>query len=368
MKKILPVLTSILSLSLVLLGSTLFAQTLSWREEDVIFSDTTVHNVEVISLPDGRYRMYFHQGTQMKSAVSADGRAFQVEDGVRLTGSMPSLVKLPDGSWRMYFQTIESGRGAIKSATSQDGLNWTAESGTRLTPGGQHDPDNVVHPSVVTLPQGGWRMYYDGEIRRTEQEFTWRVLSATSSDGLIWTKDAGIRINVDEEPLEADSVWNAHAIYEEEEGVFRLYFAVQTPNENFSDGIYSATSTDGLVFSDPVAELTPEEESGQFGTGGQLGSYQDPFVLDFPEGRRMYYWVNGGGIYSALQVEDQEAATDQENQAKTMINRLLEKAGLGGLKISIPQNIELFLIPSILLVAGGTILFFLLKARRKKEL
>src|SRR3972149_1643986 len=82
-------------------GLRLWAEELVWNEEGIIFSDPTIRNVEVISLPDGGFRMYFNQGDQMKSAISTDARNFQIESGVRLIGSMPAIVKLTDGKWRL---------------------------------------------------------------------------------------------------------------------------------------------------------------------------------------------------------------------------------------------------------------------------
>jgi len=347
-----------------------------WKTEDAVFSDESIHNAELIRLPDGQYRMFFHQVDQMKSATSADGKTFTIDSGVRLTGGMPSLVQLPDGKWRMYYQSQQDGKGVIKSATSTDTLNWTVEPGTRLSSGGQYDPDSVVHPSVVALPEGGWRMYYDGEIRRTEQEFVWRILSATSADGLNFTKDPGVRVDVAEqgpageengghlgpderEPLDPDLVWNAHALYEE--GLFRLYFGVQTPSDSWTDGIYSATSNDGLLFSGPIPELTPQEESGRFGPGGQVGSYQDPFVYDFPEGRRMYYWVNGSGYYSALR---EAAPAEEEGAFGSLVGRIQDWAG--NLQLPAFGEIKLYIVPAVLLIsAGAAILLFIKFSQRK---
>src|SRR3989304_602017 len=150
----------IIPLLILFLGNLrVFAQSLVWKEEGVIFSDPTIHNVEIIPLPDGKYRMYFHQATEMKSAISPAGRNFEIEPG------------------------------------------------TRLTAGGEFDPDNVVHPSIIALPQGEYKMYYDGEVTKTEQEFTWRILSATSPNGLTWAKDEGVRGDVGKSPLEADLVF-----------------------------------------------------------------------------------------------------------------------------------------------------------------
>lgn len=343
----------------------MYAKEVVWETEGVIFSDPTIHNVEVIPLSDGQYRMYFHKGTEMGSAISSDGRSFTIEEGIRLQGSMPSLVKLPDERWRMYFQIQENGMGVFKSAVSTDGFSWIIESGVRLSPGGEFDPDNIVHPTVIALPEGGYRIYYDGEIRKTEQEFTWRILSATSPDGLTWTKDPGVRVNVEEGPLYADLVWSAHAEYYELTGTYQLYFSVQTPEDNLIDGIYTATSPDGLLFTvRDRPELAPAQESGEFGAGGQTGSYQDPFILEFPEGKRMYYWIQGSGIYSAKLV-----GTPAELETTSFLETAKQKIGdiWESLKnLRLPANAELFIIPTILLAIGAAAVVYLWRSRLRR--
>lgn len=352
-----------LVLSFALSITTVKAADRVWQEEGVIFDDNTIHNVEVITLEDGRYRMYFHQETRMKSAISQDGRTFTIEDGVRLQGSMPALIKLSDGRWRMYYQTLEGGQGVFKSAVSNNGLAWTLESGVRLAPGGTYDPDNIVHPTVIALPQGGYRMYYDGEVTKTQQEFTWRILSATSEDGLTWIKDDGVRINVDEEPLEADLVWSSHAGYDDLTGTYELYFSVQSPEGK--DGIYLATSKDGLLFNIvETPQLAPETESGEFGPGGQVGSYQDPFVLELETGKRMYYWVSGSGIYSTILTEG--GGQEEAEQSASILQQLLDRFDITLPKISLPQNWELYIVPAVLLGGGAVIFIVFWRARHKR--
>jgi len=308
--------------------------------------------------------MYFHQGTEVKSAISTDGRNFEIEPGVRIQGAMPAIIKLPDGRWRMYYQTFEAGGGVFKSAVSPDGLNWSTEAGVRLAAGGEFDPDNIVHPTVIALPTGGYRMYYDGEIRRTEQDFTWRILSATSSDGLIWTKDPGVRIDIYQEPLRAYRVWSAHAEYSELTGTYQLYFTVETPAENLIDGIYLATSSDGLLFTiEEKPQLTPEKESGQFGEGGQIGSYQDPFVLNLPGGKRMFYWVNGEGIHFA---DLKEAETPPTKESSDWWKDLL-KGKLPPINLPhLPAGWQLYIVPAVLLLSGAAVIIYLLRSRRPR--
>jgi len=390
----------IIPLLILFLGSLrVFAQSFVWKEEGVIFSDPTIHNVAVIPLPDGRYRMYFASPSGetssaeggasfatnvIKSAISSDGRSFQTEEGIRLEGSMPSIIKLSDGKWRMYFAkqiATEQSEGstspnAIYSAVSSDGLNWSVKKGIRLSPGGEFDPDNVVHPSVIALPQGGYRMYYDGEVTKTEQEFTWRILSATSPNGLTWAKDEGVRVDVGKSPLEADLVFNSHAKYNELTGTYELYFSVQRKiateqsEDNTSalgSGIYLATSTDGLLFSDPIVQLTPKSESGQF---------QDPFVLEFPEGKRMYFakqiateqgedsTTKPDGIYSALLTKEVN-----DSEPKSILETTKQKLAeiWGKVKeFKLPENLELYIIPTILLLGGAVAVIYLWRSRIRR--
>lgn len=360
MKKSLPplfiVLLTLFSLTL-LQGSSTQAQNLTWQEEGVIFDDLTIHDAEVLPLTESGYRMYFEQEDKIKTATSNDGKNFTIEEGIRLQGKMPTIVKISDGKWRMYFVK----QAAIHSATSKDGLKWTIEKGIRLTAGGQYDPDNIAHPAVIALSTGGYRMYYDGEVRRTEQDYTWRILSATSEDGLSWVKDEGVRINVEEAPLYANLVWSSYAGYDSSEGLYHLYFATeQSSDSTLPNGIYSATSHDGLIFTiSQEPELTSEN--------GETSSYQDPFILDFPEGKRMYYQVNGSGIYSAVLAEDPEQGQSQGSTWKDTFTKVLERLKLSKIKISLPSNLELFIVPGILLATGAAALVIFWKLRHKRE-
>ena len=45
----------------------------------------------------------------------------------------PDVLTLPDGGYRMYFQARSaSGHNVILSAVSEDGLHWTREAGIRF--------------------------------------------------------------------------------------------------------------------------------------------------------------------------------------------------------------------------------------------
>ena len=157
--------------------------------------DFRVVSSEVVRALEGpvRLRMYYEccNGTQsqqnsIRSAVSDDGLDWAVEPGERLKRdgynlSSPRIVFLDDGRCRLYCH--ERGRG-ILSALSKDGLVFELEPGTRVALGARHDNLTAFAPEILRLPDGAYRMYYAGyrDPRRAD------ILTAISGDGLSWEK------------------------------------------------------------------------------------------------------------------------------------------------------------------------------------
>lgn len=136
----------------------------------------------VVRTRDGRWRMYFSDWLtigfnpvtppmRIFSAISSDLVSWTVEPGVRIgagataggTATRPSVVVNPDGSvtvayFRLYLdaQRLLNGSEPVAEiwlATSSDGVNFTSDMPTGISPAG--DPD------IVPLPGGGYRLYYD---------------------------------------------------------------------------------------------------------------------------------------------------------------------------------------------------------------
>ena len=134
---------------------------------------------------------------------------------------------------------------------------WIKEPGVRLDFSPDDPPGTVSFhtPFVFRFPDGGLRMYYDitdiGEIR-----------SASSSDGLTWTKEPGARLT-----------GGAHAHVLQAGSAYRMYFETLSPQ----DSIGSATSVDGLAWTvEPGARLS--------------GGARDPVVVELSSGGyRMYF-------------------------------------------------------------------------------
>jgi hypothetical protein len=145
----------------------------------------------IIKLQDGRYRMYYGGAGGIAIAVSTDGLSWQNEkfSGIIFTDTVrPSgldVVQLTDDTYRMYFsesapsaQFTMSGTASILSAVSADGLAWQQEDGLRIDYKASGGPC-VNHPRVLTLSDGTYKMYF------------WNagmtIMSAVSKDGLTWS-------------------------------------------------------------------------------------------------------------------------------------------------------------------------------------
>ena len=167
---------------------------------------------EVVPLADGsgRMRMYYEcspgpqsRDSTLRSAVSADaGLTWTVEPGVRFgepdqSFNAPRLVFLEDGRCRLYCSLREAG---IVSALSEDGgLNFVREPGLRIARGGAYDTLTAFAPEVLRIEGAGYRMYYAGWVAAPEvpagSKYHGRIFSASSQDGLEWTKEQGICID-----------------------------------------------------------------------------------------------------------------------------------------------------------------------------
>jgi hypothetical protein len=191
------------------------------------FSPAAVTNIfgnsfSFVTLPDGRYRMYYQNGADTMSRVSSDGFNWTNEDGVRLhiantgstrVGGVPRLV-LAAGGYRIYYVQDCFCTTGIQSSFSSDGLTFSPDPGLRLAapavgPG-------WGDPSVINIG-GGWLMTATLLSQNVLFSTIWL---ASSPDGLIWTLDAQPLVS-DSTGSVVDSSWLALA-----GGSYRLYYGV----------------------------------------------------------------------------------------------------------------------------------------------
>ncbi|MDD2666790.1 MAG: hypothetical protein PHD13_05485 [Methanocellales archaeon] len=151
------------------------------REGIRIESEGTIDNgwasvPEIVRTFDGRYHLYYCSigAESIASAISDDGLNFTREygpglgNGTGVYGADPAVCKLPDGTYWMFF-TSPGGpmppwnlKEGIYSARSTDGVNFTKDAGVRVSPGGVYDSVNTYDPTVISLSDGRFRIYYGG--------------------------------------------------------------------------------------------------------------------------------------------------------------------------------------------------------------
>ena len=160
---------------------------------------------DVFQIGKDKFRMIF-EGMDEKqkehklfSAVSSDGITWTRESGVRLEdvssaghklAAVPDVLTLPDGRLRMYYTDGYD----IKTAVSKDqGYKWKKENMTGIKP-------PATDPSVMILSDGVFKMYYTISDSAAKPK-NMRIVSANSEDGIHWNMDSGIRMRADQKTV-----------------------------------------------------------------------------------------------------------------------------------------------------------------------
>jgi hypothetical protein len=125
--------------------------------------------------------------------VSNDGLTFTRENGIRVGfggGGMPRALLLPDNRVRLFVNGSHDGQDGIFSLISDDGLNFIAESGMRISaPAGFIIND----AQPVRLLDGSYLMLYqmlNATLMDQPEPWTYTELRlAASADALNWTAD-----------------------------------------------------------------------------------------------------------------------------------------------------------------------------------
>ena len=199
---------------------------------------------ETMVLSDGTYRMYYSnekypfgdpQWGNIVSAVSPDGLTWTKEPNIRvdyggpydsLRVLSPDIMQLSDGTYRMYYAGYDYGGDEhyrILSAVSADGLTWTKETGVRVDIGGTYDTLETASPEVIQLPDETYIMFYRGY-----DGGTGRILSAVSTGGLAWTKEPGFRLEPNDLGIEGVASVAPGEIITLGDNEYRMYFSSDT--------------------------------------------------------------------------------------------------------------------------------------------
>ena len=261
-------------------------------QSQVLFSSQVVQTM--LPKAGGGYRVYLTSGgVRVLSATSTDLVTWTLEAGVRLStadtagvdsSSITSCgvhISTQAGDpYRMYYVGVSSvGYYRILSATSTDGLAWYKESGTRLEVGsGQGFLDS---PRPIRVDTAGMRLFYVADSLGGNTPANYRIYSASSTDG-------GVTLSTEGARLASDQAFQV-AVTTLTDGRTRIYYSAPLTGQTTASQVLSAIATDGLSFS--------KESGARFSTSSASASLTYPVVVRSTEPYRwrMYCAFTPGG-------------------------------------------------------------------------
>jgi hypothetical protein len=169
---------------------------------------------------------------------------------------MSEVLILPSGTFRMYVggrHALDAGGDIWMAESTDSGETWQFKGIVLAGSTNPSDPEfQIAGPSIVRLPDGRWRMYYqaspsfDVTLSGGPQP-SFQMFSAISADGIAWTRE-GVRI--------ANTSFDPNAVVKEAghgrvmamAGGYIAYFSANPKGKGNATGIYRMFSADGLTF------------------------------------------------------------------------------------------------------------------------
>ncbi len=148
---------------------------------------------DIIKVSDSVWRLYYaikpevpNNNFEVFTSWSKDGVNWNDEDTILTMATFPDIIKTKEGKYRIYFQRAQ----LINSAISDDGINFTDESGTRVKP--PIDTASAAATSTILLPDDTYLMVYRETVNgkyesNSINSVTTAFRTATSTDGLNFT-------------------------------------------------------------------------------------------------------------------------------------------------------------------------------------
>ena len=301
----------------------------TWSREDRRTGLCGVVSPRVLALSGGGYRMYYSQmlprpgfpdgandydnaSTRILSAYSQDGNVWVPEPGVRLSPQeggagdfrvvSSEVVPIGDGrQLRMYFECCAGSQAvtnSIRSATSTDGLKWTMDTGVRV----ESEGHNYASPRIVFLDDGQCRMYVFDRGQG--------IISLVSSDGLEFHPEPGLRIAQDGA---YDSLCAfAPEIIRVAGAGYVMYYAGYSGASRAD--ILRAVSSDGLTWKkDAEPVITPGPGGWDAAKSSEMCLIRLPGVATEPPCYRMFYEACDGTAPNSRGVWRIASATSDVN-------------------------------------------------------
>jgi len=232
---------------------------LGWRSKVEM-----VNAPHVVTLANGKLRMYFYQASRGKSgwrggiysAHSNTGNKWHVEKGVRIPNPWGSTVRSPrvyaDGNkWRMlYVLGVGKQEAHVMEAVSADGLNW--EQHKQIDILGLPDKAGIEDVYRVELQEGRIRLYLSLFIGTQTQ-----IASAIQEDSSSFKIEEGWRIATQDN---MELIANNPCVFQNEQGNWSMIFRGSSQLA-LNSQLFLAISQDGLNWQEPKEVLSPEQNN-----------------------------------------------------------------------------------------------------------
>ncbi|MFA5887866.1 MAG: hypothetical protein WC852_04105 [Candidatus Nanoarchaeia archaeon] len=209
------------------------------------------------------------------------------EQGIAIEGAYADaeIVEIGGEKYRMYYSAepeVPNFKGQVYSAVSTDGKIWAKESGERM--------QWATFPSVIKLDDGKYRMYYQN---------AGVIKSALSSDGLSWQEESGTRMDASNNAglaltnVAAPTVMKIGSEYVMVyRGDINEKYPAEVPNQNTQLFLW-AISSDGLSFEKKGIAL--DSRTDEF--SGLLDGCE---LVQWDNGARLYFWSYSGVYHSSF--------------------------------------------------------------------
>lgn len=203
------------------------------------------------------------------------------------SGADCGYVMFDEGIYKVWYSGSDGKNWRIMYATSPDGFMWTKYGVVvDLGPPGSYDDDYAAFPSVLKDESGTYYMWYVGQ---STASWGWRILYATSNDGINWLKYGVI---FSKTPAKAV----AHPrVLIDENGLYRMWYS-EYDKAHWRIG--HATSGDGFTWNDQGVVL----DIGAPGDPDSLYVYFPTVMIETDGTYIMFYSPSDGNPYNNLEI------------------------------------------------------------------
>lgn len=214
---------------------------------------------EIASAPEmRRLRAPLPADTAPAGEVETAGGWRKYEGNPVLGGKLGTVFDLSalkeDEVYRMWISWRP--KQSLALVESKDGIHWSDPPRIVLGPEPATGWEDDINRPVVLKRQDGYHLWYTGQAKGHSS-----IGYATSPDGIVWKRDPK-PVLVPKDPWEKVAVMCPHVIWDEQAGLFRMWYSGGEQYE--PDAIGYATSPDGLNWTrhsvNPVFQFDPANE------------------------------------------------------------------------------------------------------------